>query len=97
MEFEKLIKRLNLSQDGLEYLCIEYKDEKGNLVSSHTELSFENTGNDVFLILSPDKNNQVVIPFEKEVKLVEDNVVIFDDNTALVFYKCREVNMERFC
>lgn len=97
MNLGDIFSNLYLSEYGFKRLCFEYKDAKGELISSHTRFKIVEEIGMERLILSPDKNNQLVLSFKKEIKLVEDNVVTFEDDTSLVFYFCLEIDMEKFC
>lgn len=87
---------------GLEYLCFEYKNPKGVLLSSHTMIELRNVDDDVvpdvkkdgYMVLSPNRNSQVVLSFSISVETIEENVLIFDDGSALVIYTTTEPDIE---
>lgn len=92
--FGNVMKNILKGNIGLEYLCFEYKNPKGVLLSSHTMIELRNANDDVvpdvkkdgYLILSPNRNNQVVLSFSISVETIEENVLIFADGSALVIY-----------
>ncbi len=97
-----IMKKILEGSAGLEYLCFEYKNSKGVLLSSHTMIELRNAYDyvvpdvkkDGYLILSPNRNNQVVLSFYKYVETIEENVLIFVDGSALVIYETTEPNIE---
>lgn len=103
----EIIKKLFESPEGGEYLCIEYRNEKGELISAHTHFWLEDKNHKMtfkatksgFLALGY-KDGFVErahhMDLNRVVRSVENNVVIFENGAAFVFYVTKEINMEKF-